>query len=139
MDVFWGDFKNKASFKNELPLRLPMENPALVALFKAYVPKLKNKWFFPASARLNAKHFKRDAFGTRLGDLTQTILGKRFTCNRMRASFITNWHEQHTKDGKVNVADMRAVMRQLHQTNFGINLSYEKLNAKWTKELTALV
>jgi hypothetical protein len=130
--MYWGNFKNKASFKNELPLRLPVENAELVALLRKYTATLKNKWLFPSSDRQNAKPFSRDAFGSRLGDLTQKIVGKRFTCNRMRASFITWWHDNNSKNG-VNVSAMRSVMRQLHQTNFGINLSYAKLNAKWNK------
>ena len=56
----------------------------------------------------------------------------------MRASFITNWHEKNSTEGKANVSAMRAVMRKLHQTNLGINLSYVKLHAKWNKAFAAI-
>jgi len=136
--TYWGNFKNKASFKNELPLRIPIESQALVALIRKYAPTLKNNWFFPSSDRQNAKPMSRDAFGKHIGDLAEKIVGKRFTCNRMRASFITHWHTHNSKDGKANVSAMRVVMRQLHQANLGVHLSYAKLHAKWNKEVETI-
>lgn len=136
--TYWGNFKNKASFKNELPLRIPIENNELVALIRKYAPTLKNKWFFPSTDRQNAKSMTREAFGKHIGDLAEKIVGKRFTCNRMRASFITHWHTHNSKDGKANVAAMRVVMRQLHQANLGVHLSYSKLHAKWDAEVKTI-
>lgn len=128
--TFWGDFKNKASFKTELPLKIPIENVALCGLLRDYKKTLKTKWLFPNSDKKNATHIPRDAFGKLIGDIGEKLVGKRFTVNRMRASFITHFH---TVNAKPTVVEMRAVMRQLHQTNLSVHLSYAKAEAKWNK------
>ena len=138
IDVYWGDFKNWRSFESEMPLRLPIENAALVALVRKYAATLQSKWFFPRTNTAEAKNLSRAAFGTRIGNLTNEIVEKRFTPNRMRASFITNWHKNNTT-GAVDVPAMRAVMRQLHQTNIGVHLSYTKAKAAWNKALKGIV
>lgn len=136
--TYWGNFKNKKSFGKELPLRIPIENPALVAHIRKYAPTLKNQWFFPRSDNPQSKALSKATFGKRIGDLAEKIVGKRFTVNRMRASFITHWHRNNSQNGKMNIAASRLVMRQLHQANLATHLSYAKHHAEWDKAFAAI-
>jgi hypothetical protein len=137
--AFWGQFKNRSSFKNELPVRIPIENEALANLFRQW-KKQNNKnnsaFVFPTSDRINAKAFSNSAFGTHLGNLTDKIVGKRFTTQRMRVSFITNYHKTAVANGEiVNLAETKKVMRQLHQKSVSVHLSY----AKFEKEIEKMM
>jgi hypothetical protein len=135
--VYWGDFKNWRSFEKD-PLRLPIESAELATLVRKYAATLKTKWFFPRTNTAEANNLTRETFGRRIGDITNGFVGKRFTPNRMRASFITNWHKNNATRA-VNVPAMRAVMRQLHQTNIAVHLGYSKVKAAWNKAVAGIM
>ena len=124
IDTYWGHFKNSASFKEELPLHLPVTSKPLIKLLRKYLPLLNGgKWLLPK--HVGGEPIAQDSFSTHIAALTQKIVKKNFTCQRMRISYITHWHELNP--GKANVKKLQAHMRLLHQKDIAVNLSYDKL------------
>jgi hypothetical protein len=108
--VFWGEFKNSASFT--LPLRqdLPRE---LVSIMQKVLPEG------------DSTPLKVSNFSTFLTHLAEQITGKEFSNRLMRSSYIRWWHNNNSK-GEVNVEKTRELMTQMHQTNMQVHLSYVK-------------
>jgi hypothetical protein len=108
--VFWGEFKNSASF--ELPLKqvLPKE---LVAILHKTLPEG------------DGTPLKVSNYSTFLTGIAKQITGKDFSNRLMRSSYIRWWHDNNSKDG-VDVAKTKAMMAQMHQTNMQVHLSYVK-------------
>jgi hypothetical protein len=112
--VFWGEFKNAASFGTELPLRQELPS-SLVRILHKVLPKSEE----PVSP------LKLPNFSNYLTGLAEQITGKPFSNRLMRSSYIRHYHEQNSKEG-VNVAATKAMMRLLHQTNMEVHLAYNK-------------
>jgi hypothetical protein len=108
--VFWGEFKNSASF--ELPLKqvLPKE---LVAILHKTLPEG------------DSTPLKVSNYSTFLTGIAKQITGKDFSNRLMRSSYIRWWHDNNSKDG-VDVAKTKEMMAQMHQTNMQVHLSYVK-------------
>jgi hypothetical protein len=117
--AFWGDFKNKASFADELPLRqdLPSDfHRVLKAVFPPELVEEKDYIWMP---------FRMANFGTYLSKLAKILTGKAFTNRLMRSSFIAWFHKTHNRD-TFDLEKTRGVMRLLHQTNLEVHLGYNK-------------
>jgi hypothetical protein len=108
--VFWGEFKNSASFELPLKQELPRQ---LVSVLHKVLPEG------------DSTPLKVPNFSTFLTHLAEQITGKQFTNRLMRASYIRWWHDNNSKDG-VDVAKTKAMMAQMHQTNMQVHLSYVK-------------
>lgn len=132
--TWWGDFKNRASFKDELPLRIPIESEILTKAMLPYLAANKTKWVFPNK---HGNAWKHNAFGEHLGDLAQAVIGKRFTVQRMRAAYITSFH---AKQPDLKIEAVRKVMRQMHQANLGSHLSYDKgeMEKFWNDQISKI-
>jgi hypothetical protein len=107
----WGEFKNVASFGQDVPLLQPIPAP-LHRVFRKLLPS-------------DSTPFKIPNFSTYLTDLAETITGKRFTNRLMRSSYIRQWHKDNSAE-VVDVKKTRAMMRMLHQTNLEVHLAYQK-------------
>jgi len=112
--VFWGEFKNSASFGDQMPLKQVLPR-TLVNVFKKVLPE-------GDSTPLKIKDFS-----SVVTNLAEQITGKRFSNQLMRSSYIKHWHEQNTK-GSVNVEATKEVMRLMHQSNMQVHLAYVKLH-----------
>jgi len=110
--VFWGEFKNAASFGDQLPLKqvLPV---TLVRVLKRVLPEG------------NSTPLRLKDFSTVVTRLAEQITGKAFSNRLMRSSYIRHYHEQHSRDG-VDVEATKAVMRLMHQTNMEVHMAYHK-------------
>ena len=126
--AFFGHFKNSHSFKNLLPLKVPVEEQKLKAVFKKYLSVLKSDALFPKRNEVGSEPMSAAAFGKLIGDISEELTRKRFTVQRMRVSFITNWHKEHTQGKTVDLKQVQKVMRQLLQTNIAVHLGYAKKN-----------
>lgn len=110
--VYWGEFKNAASFGDEIPLKQELPR-ALVKVLKKVLPEG------------DSTPLKLKDFSSVVTNVAEQITGKPFTNRLMRSSFIRHYHEQNSRDG-VNVEATRAIMRLLHQTNMQVHLAYDK-------------
>lgn len=127
IDVYWGQFKNKKSYKDELPLHHSIENAELRAVLLAYKKQLNSNWLFPVTNDNRSPHIPQAKFGYLLGSIAEEISGKRFTVTRMRSSFITNFHSKLADSGKgADLKTLEDIMKQLHQKNIAIHLGYNK-------------
>jgi hypothetical protein len=70
-----------------------------------------------------------------LSSITSDLTGKSFTSQRLRISYITAWHKANAAKG-IDLKKLRTLMRQMLQTNVGINLGYSK---KETAELADMI
>ena len=118
--TYWGDFKNRSSFRDELPLKIVPNSIWLQEMLRTYIATCSTKWLFPAP---ESDHFTTAGFGGHIAKLAQKIVGVNFTVQRMRVSFITYYYESHPK---INVKETIALMRELHQTNLSVHLGYSK-------------
>jgi hypothetical protein len=117
--AFWGEFKNAASFSDELPLRQDLPSDLYRVLRRVYPAQLleeKDYVWFP---------FKKSHFGTYLSGLAKLITGKNFTNRLMRSSYISWWHKSHRHE-EFDLEKTRAVMRAMHQTSLEVHLAYNK-------------
>lgn len=112
--VYWGEFKNSASFGSDLPLRQELGSPMARVLNKC-IPK--------SDTRLHP--LKIPNFSSYLTGLAEQITGKAFSNRLMRSSYIRWWHDNNSANG-VNVEATKAVMTLLHQTNMEVHLAYHK-------------
>jgi len=112
--IFWGEFKNSASFGDELPLKQEVPSKLLTVLHKT-APE--EKTYFP---------FKLPNFSTWLTGVSETITGKPFTNRLMRSSYVRYYHDLHSKDG-VDVNKTKEMMKQMHQKNMEVHLAYNKI------------
>jgi hypothetical protein len=110
--MFWGEFKNADSFKDELPLKQEIPKD-LYNVLKKTLPDG------------DSEPLKLPNFSTFLTTLANHITGKHFSNRLMRSSYIRWWHDNNSQNG-VDVAKTRAMMRQLHQSNLEVHLAYDK-------------
>lgn len=110
--VYWGEFKNAASFGGDLPLRQELPTSLVRILHKCIDADV----VYP---------LKVPNFSNWLTGLAEQITGKAFSNRLMRSSFIRHYHEQNSREG-VNVEATKAMMRLLHQTNMEVHLAYNK-------------
>lgn len=110
--MFWGEFKNADSFKDELPLKqeIPRE------LFNVFKKTIGDGVTEP---------LKLPNFSTFLSTLATDITGKHFTNRLMRSSYIHWFHDTNSKGG-VDIAKTREMMKKLHQSNLEVHLAYDK-------------
>lgn len=109
--ICWSEFKNSASF-GDLPVRHEIV-PAIGFI------RLMNKILPPG----NSEPLKIPNFSTYLTKLAEDLTGKRFSNRLMRSSYIRWWHDHN--DSK-DVNKVKAMMRQIHQTNMEVHLGYIK-------------
>jgi hypothetical protein len=117
--AFWGEFKNAASFSDELPLRQELPSDLHRILRKVYP---EDKY---AAKEYVWSPFKKSHFGTYLAGLAKLITGKNFTNRLMRSSYIAWWHKSHRHE-EFDLEKTRAVMRAMHQTSLEVHLAYNK-------------
>ena len=108
--VFWGEFKNSASFELPLKQELPRQ---LVSVLHKVLPEG------------DSTPLKVPNFSTFLTHLAEQITGKQFTNRLMRASYIRWWHDNNSK-GALDINKTKEMMKQLHQTNMQVHLGYVK-------------
>lgn len=136
---YWGHFKNAKSFAKQLPVEHPIKVRELQGLLRKYLKMLKGPYLFPKANVEDSQPMTEQAFGKYLADTTQAITGKRFSATPLRVSFITGWHNKHSKNG-TNLKKVKEVMFYLLQTNIAVNEAYNKVNAEdvYTKALKEL-
>jgi hypothetical protein len=64
-------------------------------------------------------------FSTFFGDLTQRIVGKRIGVQTLRPSYIRWYHESYPDTVK-DLASLKRLMKNLHQTAVHVHLAYRK-------------
>lgn len=113
---YWFKFKNADAFARQgtLPIVQPI-NAITNKIIKRYM----------ASRPGATKLFELPHFSEKVTEVALEITGKRFTNRLMRSSFIKEFYSKVT-EGKLDLAEITKMMRQLHQTNLEINLSYIK-------------
>ena len=126
---YYGKFKNKKSFGKELPLECPVENPALAALLRRYLKMLKGTALFPKPGDANESMGAAN-FGKLIGDLAESLTGKRFTVQKMRVSYITNWHSKNRDPEGLDLDKTKVLMRSMLQTNVAVHMGYSKRNVE---------
>jgi hypothetical protein len=108
---YWVKFKNASAFK-DLPIEVKLPRNLLLTL-KRYVKPDQTRLF-------NISHFSEY-----LTALTEVITNIRFSNRLMRSSYIKNYY-QNIDNGAFNINEAKKMMRQIHQTNIEISLSYIK-------------
>lgn len=114
--IFWGEFKNSASFGDDVPLKQEVPRPLLTVLHKT-APE--ERTYYP---------FKLPNFSTWLTGVAETITGKPFTNRLMRSSYVRHYHDIHSKDG-VDINKTKEMMKQMHQKNLEVHLAYNKIRS----------
>lgn len=112
--IFWGEFKNIASFP-DAPLKQEVPRNLLLVLQKIVADA-------PVSTPLKLTNFTKFLTG-----VAEIITGKPFHNTLMRSSYIRNFHDINSKEG-VNVEKTKAMMKLLHQSNIEVHLAYNKLH-----------
>ena len=114
----WYKFKNASAFEKEGTL------PVMQSLPKKLILILKKYWTAVGSST-RTKLFEVPHFGQELSAIAKIITGKNFTNRLMRSSFIQDFYAK-VQEGKMDLDDIQAMMRSIHQTNIEVNLSYIK-------------
>ena len=129
--LYFGSFKNSHSFSDQLPLAMPVKSKKLVNLLRRYIASLKATAVFPRKNVASAKPMSHSDMGTLIGDITAELAeGRRFTSQRIRISYISNWHRKNKEAAGLNLKKTRELMRDVLQTNLQINLGYSKLQTE---------
>lgn len=108
--MFWGEFKNSASFELPLKQELPRD---LVNVMQKVLPEG------------DSTPLKVPNFSTFLTHLAEQITGKQFSNRLMRSSYIRWWHDNNSK-GALDINKTKEMMKLLHQTNMQVHLGYVK-------------
>jgi hypothetical protein len=121
--VFWGDFKNSASFKGQLPIQTDTTAELRTMLAEWIRVNPSKTWLFPAKMKEDSNYITN--FSTFFGNLTQRIVGKRVGVQVLRVAYI-HWFHDTFPEAVKDVANFRRVLRNLHQFTFHTHLSYRK-------------
>jgi hypothetical protein len=108
--VYWGEFKNAASFEVPLKQVLPRE---LVTILHKTVPEG------------DSTPLKVSNYSTFLTGVAKQITGKDFSNKLMRSSYIRWWHDNNSK-GALDINKTKEIMKLIHQTNMQVHLGYVK-------------
>lgn len=113
---YWVKFKNADAFDRQgtLPIVQPIST-SLIKLLKTYMKAR------PSATKL----FELPHFSEKVTEVALMITGKRFTNRLMRSSYIRDFYSKVT-EGKLDLTEITKMMRQIHQTNIEVNLSYIK-------------
>lgn len=114
--IFWGEFKNAASFGDDIPLKQDVPKPLLNVLHKL------------APADKIYSPLKIPNFSTWLTGVAERITGKPFSNRLMRSSYVRFFHDMNSKDG-VDIAKTKQMMQLMHQKNVEVHLAYNKMKA----------
>jgi hypothetical protein len=125
---YWVKFKNADAFERQgtLPIVIPVQG-LLLKYLKTYW-KTKHS-LYPSDDKLfNIPHFSE-----KVSDVAELVSGKRFTNRLMRSSYIRHFYEQ-VQDGELDLAEIQEMMRNIHQTNIEVSISYIKKLAEGQEE-----
>lgn len=123
----WNDFKNVNSFRGSLPVKVEVEDQRLIKLIKEWKAINVSPCMFPKSNTAASTFLQKSYFCQKIGDLTEAISRRRFTTQRLRASYISWWHTAHATGRALNIEQVAKVMRSMHQTNLQVHLGYAKV------------
>lgn len=101
--TYWNDFKNVKSFVGTLPLKVEIEDQRLIKLIKEWRIINVSPCMFPKSNTATSTFLQKSYFCQLIGDLTEAISKKRFTTQRLRASYISWWHQAHSTGRALNI------------------------------------
>jgi hypothetical protein len=121
--VWWGDFKNASSFKNELPIQTDTTAPLRRMLAEWIRVNPSPTWVFPAQMTPDSNYITN--FSTFFGNLTVKVIGKRVGVQALRPSYIRWFHETHPDIVK-DLASLKRLMKNMHQTAVHVHLAYRK-------------
>ena len=125
---YWVKFKNADAFERQgtLPIVIPVKG-ILLKYIKAYW-KIKSS-LYPSDDKL----FSLAHFSEKVTEAAELVSGKRFTNRLMRSSYIKNFYDQ-VQDGELDLGEIQDMMRNIHQTNIEVSISYIKKLAEGQEE-----